>query len=138
MTARGAIGAPRADSEGERALHEGKKVPVPAPRPLGKDKHGRSAFDLSRRFLDGLQGLPGVFPVDIDVARFLYGPAKDGYAKKLPFCDKLEGDRQTCEEHGDVEGALVVRHEKIGGRRNLLPAFDGDGDAGRPEHGVRP
>ncbi len=90
---------------------------------------------LRHRLFYGLQGLPRVVPVDVDVARLLYGPAKDGYAEKLPFCDELERDRQVSEEHGDVEGALVVRHEKIGGRREMLRSFDGDGDARCPEHG---
>ncbi len=109
-----------------------------APRPLGEDEHGGPALNFCHCVFDGLQCFPRVVPVDIDVACLLYGPAEDRYAEKLPFCDELERDRQAGEEDGNVEGALVVRHEKIGGPRDMLCAFNGNGDACRPELGPRP
>ena len=63
---------------------------------------------------------------------------KMGMRKSSRFATNLNGTGRLREEHGDVEGALMVRHEKIRGRRDMLPAFNGNGDARDPKQDPRP
>ena len=109
-----------------------------APRPLGKDEHGGAFLYPAHRFFNGLQGFPRVVPVDADVTRPFHGPAEEGYAEKLALCDELEGDGQGGKEHGDIEGALVIRHEEKGGFGQVLRGLNGNADAGDPEVDGRP